>query len=80
MRSSEKRFHELKVILSLLLLLLLNFKKTVYKKATLICCGFLYFIKKYEVIPMNIGNIILFIVTIFVFVYLIYVLFFPTKF
>lgn len=29
---------------------------------------------------MNIGNIILFIVTIFVFVYLIYVLFFPTKF
>ncbi|MCF8000665.1 MAG: potassium-transporting ATPase subunit F [Halanaerobiales bacterium] len=29
---------------------------------------------------MDIGNIILFIVTIFVFVYLIYVLFFPTKF
>lgn len=29
---------------------------------------------------MDIGNIILLIVTAFVFVYLIYVLFFPTKF
>ncbi|MCF8008390.1 MAG: potassium-transporting ATPase subunit F [Halanaerobiales bacterium] len=29
---------------------------------------------------MNIGNIILFIVTLFVFIYLTYVLFYPTKF
>ncbi|MFW6001289.1 MAG: potassium-transporting ATPase subunit F [Halanaerobium sp.] len=29
---------------------------------------------------MDIGNIILAVVTIFVFIYLIYVLFFPTKF
>ncbi|MGM0446483.1 MAG: K(+)-transporting ATPase subunit F [Bacillota bacterium] len=29
---------------------------------------------------MDIGNIILAVVTVFVFIYLIYVLFFPTKF